>query len=234
MNKERLHVFNTGEIIGRLTVIREIDPILDNYGKKCRIIECKCKCGNIIYVRAGNLVERSYKNRTESCGCLLSERNIRVLTIHGLYYHPLHKVWASMKARTRDNPNHKAYHRYYGVGVRLCPEWEDFITFYNWAIDKWKQGLELDKDILYYEKFGTSPGLLYSPEFCCFITARRNNQNKKTSLRYDYKGQKLTLGEIATLNNMAWHTIYSRVKRRKMTIEEAIEKRDYRVQRRTI
>lgn len=45
----------------------------------------------------------------------------------------LYSVWAGMKNRC-DNPNNPAYSRYGGRGIRVCPEWYDFETFYIWAL----------------------------------------------------------------------------------------------------
>ena len=39
-----------------------------------------------------------------------------------------------MKTRVL-NPNHKSYPQYGGRGIRICKEWLDFETFYNWAMN---------------------------------------------------------------------------------------------------
>lgn len=55
----------TGQVIGRLEVIKEVEP----KGYQRRYL-CKCKCGNEKIVRMGHL--RSKK--TQSCGCYNKER----------------------------------------------------------------------------------------------------------------------------------------------------------------
>ncbi len=92
---------------------------------------------------------------------------------HGLSKHKLYKVWDSMKDRCYRKKN-TAYKRYGGSDVIVCDEWKnDFMAFYTWAIDKWKPGLCIDKDIL-CKKLNISPKI-YSPQTCQFITSRENS-----------------------------------------------------------
>lgn len=58
----------TGERFGRLTVIALVCKHREN-GAPATIWKCKCDCGNIVDVRAGNL--RS--GGTKSCGCISKE-----------------------------------------------------------------------------------------------------------------------------------------------------------------
>ena len=53
-----------GEKYGMLTVRKEFMTTLPN-GKRKRMSECICDCGNIVTVRAGNLKS----GNTKSCGC---------------------------------------------------------------------------------------------------------------------------------------------------------------------
>lgn len=58
-----------GRVFGRLTVIR-----LYASGKEGRIWECRCECGNVVYVRTADLM----KGHTQSCGCIQSHAEIRI------------------------------------------------------------------------------------------------------------------------------------------------------------
>ncbi len=39
-------------------------------------------------------------------------------------------TWLSMRARC-NNPLSKVFHHYGGRGIKVCEEWNDFMTFYN-------------------------------------------------------------------------------------------------------
>lgn len=53
-----------GERYGKLTVVKEYMTTMAD-GKRKRVSECKCDCGNLITVRTGNLKS----GNTKSCGC---------------------------------------------------------------------------------------------------------------------------------------------------------------------
>lgn len=96
---------------GFLTVI---DRAEDTPGGRVRW-NCKCKCGKIIPVLAGNLV----RFHTTSCGC---DRQ------HGLRECPEYRNWCAMRQRCHDK-NHPAYRRHGARGVKVCERWNDFRNF---------------------------------------------------------------------------------------------------------
>jgi hypothetical protein len=56
-----------------------------------------------------------------------------VRVVHGLSKTRLYGIWAGMRVRC-NNPNHHSY-RYYGArGISMCSEWDDFLTFRQWAL----------------------------------------------------------------------------------------------------
>lgn len=157
----------TGQTFGRLFVERRVIS-------KTKIIfwYCRCDCGGEAVVNSDNL----RKGHTKSCGCLLSEVVKSRNSTHGLRSHPLYRIWHSIIQRCT-KPYSNSYNRYGAKGVRVCKEWYDFITFYNWAINNgWKKGLNIDKDII-PKRLGI-PALLYSPEFCCIVTVKVNCRNR--------------------------------------------------------
>ena len=58
-------VIKQGDKYGRLSVVKELEPIVQPSGAKKRIVICKCECGNTKTFRLSDL--RS--NKTKSCGC---------------------------------------------------------------------------------------------------------------------------------------------------------------------
>ena len=64
--------------------------------------------------------------------------------IHGLYKHPLHVVWRSMRNRCK-NSKYSQYKDYGGRGIKVCERWDSFKTFYEDVIEGYSQGLQLDR-----------------------------------------------------------------------------------------
>jgi hypothetical protein len=173
-----------GQKFNRLTAIELVG--FDNGGRAKFLF--KCECGNTKRIIGYSVI----KGITKSCGCLHKEKSKEANTTHGLRRHPLYKVWVGMRERCYVSTN-KRYSNYGGRGVLVCKEWkDDFNTFYTWAIGNgYKVGLQLDKD-----KNGT--GLLYCPEYCCFISNKENS-----SMRSHLKLSKNTVREIKeTFSNL--------------------------------
>lgn len=82
----------------------------------------------------------------------------------------LYGVWGGMKRRCY-NPNREAYKRYGGRGITVCPEWQSFSGFYEWAKEKHKPGLQIDRR--------NNDGN-YCPENCRFVTPAENRRNAST------------------------------------------------------
>jgi hypothetical protein len=48
--------------------------------------------------------------------------------------------------RLRCRPQSPKRHRYYGRGIRVCPEWNDWDTFADFALaNGWREGLTIDR-----------------------------------------------------------------------------------------
>lgn len=56
---------NKGDRYGRLSIIKEVEPLISKKLVKQRQFECQCDCGNIVMVRINNL----HSGNTKSCGC---------------------------------------------------------------------------------------------------------------------------------------------------------------------
>lgn len=75
-------------------------------------------------------------------------------------------VWRSMIARCYSEKELQKNPAYEGCTV--CEEWTLFSNFKKWFIDTYKDGCQLDKDII---KKGNKT---YCPEFCCWVPRRVN------------------------------------------------------------
>ena len=54
------------------------------------------------------------------------------------------------------------------IGCSICDEWKNFSNFFEWYKVNYKDGCELDKDIL------VKGNKVYSPETCCFVPQEIN------------------------------------------------------------
>jgi len=74
---------------------------------------------------------------------------------------PVYSEWKSMLSRAYSHNRHKVQPTYEDITV--CDEWLSFSNFRVWYIDNYKEGYQLDKDLLI---FGNKK---YSPETCVFV-----------------------------------------------------------------
>lgn len=105
---------------------------------------------------------------------------------------PVYRLWHDMLRRCYDAKYHTYKNTYNGCCV--CEEWKIFSNFEKWfndPINGYKDGYQLDKDIL------IKNNKVYSPETCCFVPAfintlilnggaKRNKKNGDTPIGVTY------------------------------------------------
>ncbi|HGY9608182.1 hypothetical protein [Vibrio harveyi] len=108
--------------------------------------------------------------------------------------HPYYAHWRSMLDRCYD-PKAISYKHYGAIGVTVCEEWYNYQVFAEWCDHNgWFEGAQLDKDI----KAG-GKGMIYSPEFCMFVTPQENSEAAH-AITYAFKSPE---GVIHTGNNVS-------------------------------
>ena len=175
-------------------------------GTKCRrnkvlMIPCRCDCGTESLVGPRSLRFGSSK----SCGCIQVEYatgHSPSNKTHNLSNHPLHSVWCAMKSRCF-NPEDSSYHYYGGTGITVCSDWMDFQSFYDWAIQHWKKGLDIDR-------IDNSRG--YSPENCRFISRKDNLANRRNTKWIEVNGSKIPFARFVESLKLSYQTVYQRAK----------------------
>lgn len=195
-NKE---IFVSGELVGNAIYLYDVRNTIN---KRQAMFICR-ECGS-------KFIAQVYKikiEETRSCGCLQSKNTSKANTKHGLLSHPLYGVWKSMKGRCY-NSNVSQYKDYGGRSVVVCDEWKDnFIEFYKWGIKNgWDKNKQLDKDIK-----GSS--LIYSPDTCSFVSAKKNSNKRRSSRFIEYKGDIKTVSEWADYFNISLKNLYQRMSR---------------------
>ena len=168
--------------------------------------KCLCDCGNEAFVRASKL-KNSY---TRSCGCLQRETTVKTFTKHGECYSRTYTTWLNMRNRC-NNPNNDAYENYGGRGIAVCSEWDDFEKFLS-DMGERPKGMSI-------ERIDNNQG--YFKENCRWATSKEQHSNKRNNHTISFKGEDMTITQLAEKVGVKRSTLYYRLKNG-WSIEKAI------------
>lgn len=180
----------SGQRFGMLTVVSRVGSVR-NGASMTPTWRVACDCGREKVVRASNL----RAGQTKSCGC--------VFIRHGMYGTPEYRAWVSMLGRCT-NPSIRSYPNYGGRGIRVCPEWEDFETFFAAMGRRPTSGHSLDR----IDVNGN-----YEPANCRWATVKEQARNKRTSHVLSVGGESATISEWAERTGIGKGTIRERLRR---------------------
>jgi hypothetical protein len=159
-----------GDKFGYWLVLSDFISIDDRSNKFCW---CRCVCGLEKAVRLTDIT----RNKTKACEtCCRVSDPIRFLNLTVKLGLPrkltnlrAYKIWRGMKERCH-NQKSRAYINYGERGIRVCEEWQDFITFLEWS---YSNGYCDSKTI---ERNDVMLG--YSPQNCSWVDSAKQARNK--------------------------------------------------------
>ncbi|HCQ6003679.1 TPA: hypothetical protein OL424_003040 [Clostridioides difficile] len=197
----------TGKTFGKLTVLKMSGK--DKYSHNLWL--CQCECGNRTITSTSALEQ----GKAQSCGCIRKEILLERSTTHNKSNDSLYRVYHRMIKRCTNAIN-KDYNYYGGRGIEVCNEWlEDFINFYNWSIENgYRKGLTIDR---------INVNGNYEPSNCRWVTWEVQRNNKRNSIRVNYKGEMITLKQCAENLNVKYLFLYNQLVTKKIPLEEVIK-----------
>ena len=180
----------SGKRFGKLTVLsRDI-----NQGGHTKWL-CQCDCGKTKVIQGNHLQEGS----TTSCGNCYESKTSRLYK----------SVWNKLFQRCYNSKN-KDYKNYGGRGVRVCPEWHNYLVFKEWAYaNGYDESSEYGQCTLDRKDVNGD----YSPDNCRFITIAEQNLNKTNNHYVTHNGETHTISEWAIITNISASALYSRINR---------------------
>lgn len=193
----------TGNKYGRLKVLKYSHNVRSN-----SFWVCQCECGTIKTIQG----TRMKTGVTKSCGCF----NIESHTKHGHRRQEgesrTYITWRGMIDRCT-NPNADNYNHYGGRGIGVCDKWLTFEGFHEDMGDRPK-GTTI-------ERIDNRKGYFF--ENCIWASKRKQSNNTRRNHYLEYKGERLSMADMARKYNIPYNTLRSRINNYKWDINKAIE-----------
>ena len=184
----------TNQKFNRLTVLER-----DKSKRNRTMWKCRCDCGNIVYVASYPLKSGG----TKSCGCFKSECLGNTMRKHNLNNTRIYHIWKGIRKRC-NNPHDSNFKIYGGRGIKVCDEWNDFMSFYNWSMQNgYKDNLTIDR---------INVNGNYEPSNCRWVDIKTQLNNTRTNHFITFEGKTLTLTQWANLYNLRQETLRYRLK----------------------
>ena len=175
--------FTIGQKINRIT-------LLEYHGKQVWTYRCDCGKQAIRQIQ-------SLKNAPFECKSCAMKHN-RKHTPHGQHASRLNQIWRTMKFRC-SNPNASGFQYYGGKGIQVCPEWQNFIPFQNWALNNgYQENLTIERK---------DPNKNYCPENCVWIPQAQQQQTSANAKQITVNNETHNLADWCRLLKIHRNTL---------------------------
>lgn len=199
-----------GQRFGRWTVIERAPDSITQKGYHNIMWKCVCDCGTEKNVRGKILTN----GQSKSCGCLQKEMLSSRASKHRGFGTRLYAIWNSMRQRC-NNPNHHAFDNYGGRGIKICPEWDDFSTFREWALfNGYDENAPRGEYTL--DRINVDEG--YNPNNCRWANMREQADNRRDTLIVHHNGETHPLTVWAEILNINYCTLWKQYKQGKSVL----------------
>lgn len=197
----------TGVRYGRLVVEgRDLTTGPASKGRRVRW-RCRCECGSVTSVTGHELAAGD----TTSCGCWHREQVGNRARVHGFYGSGTYRSWRAAKERCH-NPKNIKYPSYGGAGITMCDKWRNSFKAFLEDMGERPAGTTINrKDLL----------CGYEPGNCAWATHKEQTEDRGNTKFFYWRGARLTVAEIARLENLPLASIKKRA-RAHSTIQEAV------------
>jgi hypothetical protein len=164
---------------------------------------------------------------TKSCGCLQEELAIenRSVRYKGTSDTPPYafskgkgnffRVWKGIKERCYVKSRHD-YPRYGGRGIKMHPDWKSSYRAFAMAVGP-RPSLAHSIDRIDTNKD-------YEPGNIKWSTNKEQSNNKRTNVWLQWKGQSITLMQVAEIEQVNYNQLHILLRKRNLSIEEAVTK----------
>lgn len=199
----------TGQRFARLVAIEPTTPRQGRW-----VVACDCGAQ---FVTGRN---RLLSGHIRSCGCLKLDSLIERRRSHGESHSGkdgnatrLYQSWLAMRGRV-NSPNGPMYYRYGGRGIKVCPEWESFETFRDWALaNGYRDDLTIDR----IDNDGD-----YCPGNCRWTDSQQQARNRSSNIVGVIDGHKACLAEHADRHGISYDVAIQRIKKLGWSLERAV------------
>ena len=117
-------------------------------------------------------------------------------------HYRIYMIWFDMKRRCYQ-PQNKRYDRYGGRGIKICDEWLDFQSFFDWSLTHgYRDDLTIDR----FDGDGD-----YCPENCRWADLTTQANNRSNNHYITYQGETKTMMEWSKELNMNYSTLRRRI-----------------------
>lgn len=201
-----------GKKYNRWTII-DVAPSIRTRNTVRKYFVCRCDCGTIRNVDAGNLTSGASK----SCGCWRRENSSRMHYRHGHRRNGQSRTytsWMHMVARCT-KPQTRFYEYYGGRGIKVCDRWRE--SFENFLVDMGEcpKGLTIDR-------IDTNGN--YEPGNCRWITMQEQNSNRRSTIKMPLNGRRVSMKEFAKAHNMTYAKFQYWYRFKKLSVDEILSK----------